>query len=378
MSDTSLKKLLIPALLTTGAVFTALAAPVVMFSGEKLQIQQNGEVTFDGTVREAAVPYLGLASLASVGLGISSVALQGWRKTAKKSQQLDDRLTDLQQRLEERETHLQAALTSDYYLERSGLNFFLDDTELPVESFLMAEAVPAMPAFAPPAFVAATPLARTGLGPSATEQLANRLAFDTELAELESCLTKAKAQSSQPVSQPVSLPGSQPTSQPVSQRETSAPDKNNVPIPLRRSTDRSPNNHRGYQVSTTIESILTSPQPATAPALQVQTAVSPLTVAQGFLSFNRTTSTQQPSPVSQPATTPSDDLTIAKIQALQTQLQQIVTQIESLQTNLVPETVVAEPEVNHQFGQERHHGLVPQPQRTMAAETIWTSHRAAS
>jgi hypothetical protein len=64
-----------------------------------------------------------------------------------------------------------------------------------------------------------------------------------------------------------------------------------------------------------------------------------LTAAQGFLSFSRpvTPPPQQPAAPVANAMNAADDLTIEKIQTLQTQLQQIVAQIEALQTRLVPE-----------------------------------------
>jgi hypothetical protein len=99
----------------------------------------------------------------------------------------------------------------------------------------------------------------------------------------------------------------------------------------------------------------------------VQSVVSPLTAAQGFLSFTRTA----PATV-QPTIQPAEDLTIAKIQSLQTQLQQIVTQIEALQTNLpgTPETKV---QVVQEFTPNQ-----AAPARSYAQEAVWLTRRAAS
>jgi hypothetical protein len=68
----------------------------------------------------------------------------------------------------------------------------------------------------------------------------------------------------------------------------------------------------------------------------VQSTITPLTAAQGFLGFNRGTG-QAPAPENWNASHATQDhVTIEKIQSLQSQLQQIVLQIEALQVNLTP------------------------------------------
>jgi hypothetical protein len=283
MSDKTFSKLLFPALLTTGAVFTALAAPVVMFGSEKLTIRQGDATPFSGTVREAALPYLGLAAFASVGLGLSGVAVGGWRKTAKRTTQLDHQVAQMQQQMVEKDEYLRQALMSDAYLERSGLDFFLGD-----------EAAMPAPEVTPAAFMPEF------LPPPQREALPER--------QLE-----------------IRLQAQQATMHAQERR-----DEQHRPIAAPQSPEVI-----GYTTSYQVPIPTTTVIPAT---VNVQAAVTPLTAAQGFLSFSRPVTPPPQAP--EPATSgmnAADALTIEKIQTLQTQLQQIVSQIEALQTRLVPE-----------------------------------------
>jgi TolA-binding protein len=362
MSDTSLKKFIIPALLTTGAVFTALATPVVVFGSEKLSIEHGDQPMFNGPVREVALPYLGFAGLFSVGLGITGAGIQGWRKNTKRVEQLDDQVADLQQRLVEREHHLKAVLTSEQYLEKSGLNFFLEDeTAIAAASQSSSRPVAQSLSSSPTAFI------------------------------------------QQPISQPVAMqPAVQPTVQPAIQPTVAAALDPMLeafldPLPTAAVPFNPPTKYpqpapiSNYQVSTPIAAILTPAvvfeptQPTAKASAAVQSVVSPLTAAQGFLSFARTPVSQsnsaaqptmaQPAPM-QTMSQPAEDMTIAKIQALQTQLQQIVTQIEALQTNLseAPGVPVSGTQVVEQFDP----ALLPAPMRNHAQETVWLTRRAAS
>jgi hypothetical protein len=258
MSELSFGKLIVPALLTTGAVFTALSAPVVMFAETPLNISQGKSQLYDGTVRDAALPYLMLAAATSLGLGISGVAMVGWRKSSKRVEALSDAIDgQQQQRRLDREAQLKATLASERYLVKSGLDFFLEDGEL-------------------------TPFAPAQLPVAPRHQSREVPDMMTQLAWLDG--------------EDVVLPS-------VADR---APNVAPVALPL------SPSR----------------------PVARPQTA--PLTAAQGFYGFSRGPeaphSVQSQSGPGQMVA--QDQMTIARIQSLQTQLQAIVTQIESLQANL--------------------------------------------
>jgi hypothetical protein len=306
MSDKTFSKMFVPTLLTTGAVFTALAAPVVMFGSEKLAIKQGETTVFSGDVRSAALPYLGLAGLVSAGLGLSGVAVGGWRKTAKRAAQLDNSVARMQQQLVEKDQYLRNALTSDAYLERSGLDFFLaDEGGVPTP-----EVAPAafMPEFLPTPQRQALP----------ERQLEIRLQEQQAAIQAQERRTEQHRPEPRPIAPP--MPHSRLPEVPV-QPASLVPQSPEV---------------IGYTTSYQAPSTSTTIVPAT---VNVQAAVTPLTAAQGFLSFSRpvTPPPQQPAAPVANAMNAADDLTIEKIQTLQTQLQQIVAQIEALQTRLVPE-----------------------------------------
>jgi hypothetical protein len=286
MSELSFGKLLVPALLTTGAVFTALSAPVVMFAETPLSVTQNKSNLYSGTVRDAALPYLMLAGVTSVGLGISGVAVAGWRQSAKRAGQLSEAIDNQQQLRVERAAHLKATLGSEAYLAKTGLDFFLEDGELTPfapEALTMPQAVPV---------VAQRP--RILHEAPRPQRLESTDAIATQLAWLD---------------------GFDP--EPV----VAAP-------------------------------ILTVPQSPLTAAPQA----APLTAAQSFYGFSR----GQEGPAVTAQLAAQDQMTIARIQSLQTQLQAIVTQIESLQANLPTATIQVEVA-------PAHNGLVQQEFKPQAA-----------
>jgi hypothetical protein len=269
MSELSFGKLIFPALLTTGAVFTALSAPVVMFAESPLSITQGKSNLYSGTVRDAALPYLMLAGATSVGLGVAGVAVAGWRKSAQQADVLSEAIDNQQQVRVARAEHLKSILGSEAYLAKTGLDFFLEDGEL-MPFAPEAMALPQAVAVSPPMPVAAKPAAHRprilheAPRPQRLEPVDEMVA---QLAWLDGF-------------------GAEP----------------GVVAPR-----------------------LTAPQ---SPVARPQSA--PLTAAQGFHGFTR--SQEGAVPPAQAAA--QDQMTIARIQSLQTQLQAIVTQIESLQANL--------------------------------------------
>jgi hypothetical protein len=330
MSELSFGKLVVPALLTTGAVFTALSAPVVMFAETPLNISQGKAQLYDGTVRDAALPYLMLAGVTSVGLGISGVAMAGWRKSAKRADALGEAIDSQQQRRLDREAHLKASLASEQYLVKSGLDFFLEDGELTPfvpERLPMSEPLPIQ--VHRPAIALESVTERPRL-PEAPRQL-SREARDmmTQLAWLDG--------------EDVVLPA--------------VADRPEGVIPVARP--------------------LAPSMPVVRPS-----QTTPLAVAQGFYGFSRgTEAAHVTAPTAAGQTVVQDQMTIARIQSLQTQLQAIVTQIESLQANLPlhPATMQIVEEVPLAQSGLVQQEFKPQSQVELnRSEHVQTLHRVAS
>lgn len=130
MTVSPLKNIVLPAALLAGAVFSSLTLPLAQFGSEPVEIQMNQEPLFDGKLKDVAAPYVGLAALLSLGTGVASIAISGWRLSSRKSEQIQGELSSLQQQLQEKDARLEAVLLSTPKLEESGLSFFLHD-EMP-------------------------------------------------------------------------------------------------------------------------------------------------------------------------------------------------------------------------------------------------------
>jgi hypothetical protein len=127
MPVSSLKKLVLPPVVLSAAVFAALTLPLAVLGSKPVTIQFQEEPIFHGQLRDVATPYLGLTSALSLGAGLASVAITGWRSSTRKSSQVEAKLSDLTQNLREKEAQLEALKISESRLESSGLSAFLDE-----------------------------------------------------------------------------------------------------------------------------------------------------------------------------------------------------------------------------------------------------------
>ncbi|NJR50204.1 MAG: hypothetical protein HC780_12190 [Leptolyngbyaceae cyanobacterium CSU_1_3] len=129
MAVPSLGKCLLPAALVSGAVFSVLTAPLALFGSEPITVEMKGSKTevFSGSLKDVAAPYLGLAGILSIGMGLTGVALAGWRQSSRQSGKLAQQVSGMKNQLMEKENQIQGLLFSDRQLETSGLHFFLDD-----------------------------------------------------------------------------------------------------------------------------------------------------------------------------------------------------------------------------------------------------------
>lgn len=132
MSNSSLKKFVVTPVVISAAVFGVLSLPLALLGSKPVTIQLQGEPVFYGQLRDVATPYLGVASAISLGAGIASVAVTGWRSSTRKSSQVEAQLSDLAQHLKQKEAELEALKLSESKLESSGLQAFADET-VPLE-----------------------------------------------------------------------------------------------------------------------------------------------------------------------------------------------------------------------------------------------------
>ncbi|XHX79205.1 MAG: hypothetical protein RBJ76_04540 [Stenomitos frigidus ULC029] len=130
MSASSLKKLVLPAMLFAGTVFASLTVPLAVFGSEPIDIHLNQEPIFSGKVKDFAAPYVGIVGLLSIGTGVAGVTVAGWKQSSSKSGQVETKCSHLQQKLAEKELQLETVMLSGNRLQASGLNFFLQDGTL--------------------------------------------------------------------------------------------------------------------------------------------------------------------------------------------------------------------------------------------------------
>jgi hypothetical protein len=281
----SFGKLLATSALASGAIFTALTAPLVIFSAEPAVIQVNGENIFDGKLQEIAAPYLGLAGLVSLSVGVAGVSVSGWRRATQRNEEVEQQLSSLRQSLTEKESQIQGMLLSEKNLDTSGLRFFLEDETL------------------------------------------------------------------QQVSHAEPLGISVPQATPV------RPEPVVVKAPV-------------YPIPTVAQRRRSLP-----PQVTVQSAVSPLHAAQAFLSFTRShPSDAYTDTALNRSAMAQGQVAFEQIQDLQSQLKQIMSQIESLQTNLAFESPVSSKVANSYVTATLPH----LDQRVQALESQWVMRQAAS
>jgi hypothetical protein len=127
MTGSTLKKLVLPPVVLSATIFAALTLPLAMLGSKPVTIQMQEEPVFQGQLRDVAIPYLGFATILSLGSGIASVAVTGWQRSSRQSSQFEAELSGLSQNLKEKEAQLETLKLSESRLETMGLSAFLDD-----------------------------------------------------------------------------------------------------------------------------------------------------------------------------------------------------------------------------------------------------------
>jgi hypothetical protein len=135
MSNSTLKKFVLTPVVISAAVFGTLTLPLAIFGKQVVTLQLQQEPVFQGQLRDAATPYLGLASLVSLGAGFASIAFSGWQRSTRKSSQVEAQLSDLAKHLQEKEAQIEALKLAESQLVVSGLKAFVDE-DVPLEQAL--------------------------------------------------------------------------------------------------------------------------------------------------------------------------------------------------------------------------------------------------
>ena len=142
MPGSSLKSFLLPAALLSSTVFATLTLPLAVLGSKPVDIRMQNEPVFNGQLRDVAAPYLGFAAALSIGTGVASIAVTGWRRSMQKSAEVEEQLSSLREDLETKESQLEALKLSEMQLAASGLNSFLQGEAPSVESMAVVDATP--------------------------------------------------------------------------------------------------------------------------------------------------------------------------------------------------------------------------------------------
>ncbi len=275
-------KFVLPSLFASGAVFAVLAAPLAVYGSEKVDLQLSDSIGVTGIVQDFTAPYLGLSGLASLAIGGATATALGVVASRKQASEAEQQYLEAQANFQNRERQLQEALLSESSLIKSGLSFFLDETQPEPQvtpSFPMASA----------------------------QGLAQVVSLSQPMIAQVVNVEVPAAQS-----QPVQVP--QPVVAKVPQ----------VKVP------------QGFTVNSSNMSV----QPVKVPRVTAQVATSPLHAAHGFMSFARGGQVvpaaaiawaEEPTLVVQPT---------QQLEALQGQLQDLMLQIEQIQVSLQTKAVV--------------------------------------
>ncbi|NEQ81587.1 MAG: hypothetical protein F6K26_15415 [Moorea sp. SIO2I5] len=113
MISSPLQKFVFRPALISATVFAALTLPVGWFGAKPISIKVQEEQILYGNVRDAATPYLTLATVISLGAGMASVAIAGWQQSAQQSSQLQSQLSDLAQQIQKKEELLEKLRLSE-------------------------------------------------------------------------------------------------------------------------------------------------------------------------------------------------------------------------------------------------------------------------
>lgn len=184
MTLSPLKKALLPSLLISGAVFSSLTLPLAVFGSQPLVVQVQEEPIFVGKLKDIAAPYVGLATLLSAGAGVASLTMGAWQQSSRKANKLEERLSNLQQQLQETEGQLETLKLSEVRLQATGLGAFLDEVEVSGQTVAPVKETVVQ---------TATVQAAVSMHPAQLAQIENQLAGlrkqlqekESQLAELE-------------------------------------------------------------------------------------------------------------------------------------------------------------------------------------------------
>lgn len=122
----SFPRYLLASSLFAATVFSAATFPLAAMGSQPLTIQLEEQPVFAGQIKELAGPYVGLATIISLGAGAASMAMMSWGQSSRKLGRTEDEVSALRQELQNKESQIERLKFSDSKLSAAGLESFLD------------------------------------------------------------------------------------------------------------------------------------------------------------------------------------------------------------------------------------------------------------
>ncbi|AFY54044.1 hypothetical protein Riv7116_1483 [Rivularia sp. PCC 7116] len=99
------KKVVLPTLAISGTIFVGFAALLAQYGSERVEVRVDSQDLFYGEVRDLLSPGVGAAL--SLTLGVASIAVIGYSKSASREQELEKQLLSLRKAVLDKEVQIE-------------------------------------------------------------------------------------------------------------------------------------------------------------------------------------------------------------------------------------------------------------------------------
>lgn len=119
------RALLLSAFLS-GLIFSSSTLLLVAIGSRPITIQIEEKPLFTGRIQDLSVLYLEIATGLSLGIGLTTFSVLGWRNAVKQLDRATQQVAQLKQQLNQQEGMVESLKFSESKLQAMGLKFFLD------------------------------------------------------------------------------------------------------------------------------------------------------------------------------------------------------------------------------------------------------------
>jgi hypothetical protein len=121
------KKILLPTLVISGTLFGSYCMFLATQGQKSVDIKLGYDRVVYSPLRDVLSPTVG--AIFSLGLGAASGLVIGWRQSVRKSNELENRLSNLQKLISEKESEIEAIKLSPFNPALSQLSWFLEEEQ---------------------------------------------------------------------------------------------------------------------------------------------------------------------------------------------------------------------------------------------------------